>query len=242
MLNNINVKIEPCEKVGIVGRTGAGKSTLSLALFRILEPTEGKIIIDGIDISDIGLFDLRSHLAIIPQDAQAFEGTVKTNLDPFNRYSEDELKRAVEQAHLKPHLEKMLHSKPRGDDSNEEDGNVNDILDVKINENGSNLSVGQRQLLCLARALLNRSKILVLDEATASVDMETDKIIQDTIRREFKDRTILTIAHRIDTVLDSDKIIVLDQGSVREFDSPSKLLSDKTSIFYSLCEKGGYLK
>ncbi|CAI4620570.1 ADM_collapsed_G0035900.mRNA.1.CDS.1 [Saccharomyces cerevisiae] len=242
VLNNINVKIEPCEKVGIVGRTGAGKSTLSLALFRILEATEGKIIIDGIDISDIGLFDLRSHLAIIPQDAQAFEGTVKTNLDPFNRYSEDELKRAVEQAHLKPHLEKMLHSKPRGDDSNEEDGNVNDILDVKINENGSNLSVGQRQLLCLARALLNRSKILVLDEATASVDMETDKIIQDTIRREFKDRTILTIAHRIDTVLDSDKIIVLDQGSVREFDSPSKLLSDKTSIFYSLCEKGGYLK
>lgn len=242
VLNNINVKIEPCEKVGIVGRTGAGKSTLSLALFRILEPTEGKIVIDGIDISDIGLFDLRSHLAIIPQDAQAFEGTVKTNLDPFNRYSEDELKRAVEQAHLKPHLEKMLHSKPRDVDSNEEDGNVNDILDVKINENGSNLSVGQRQLLCLARALLNRSKILVLDEATASVDMETDKIIQDTIRREFKDRTILTIAHRIDTVLDSDKIIVLDQGSVREFDSPSKLLSDKTSIFYSLCEKGGYLK
>jgi ABC-type multidrug transport system fused ATPase/permease subunit len=102
--------------------------------------------------------------------------------------------------------------------------------------------VGQRQLLCLARALLNRSKILVLDEATASVDMETDKIIQDTIRREFKDRTILTIAHRIDTVLDSDKIIVLDQGSGREFDSPSKLLSDISSIFYSLCEKGGYLK
>ena len=239
VLKDINVKIEPCEKVGIVGRTGAGKSTLSLALFRILEPTEGKIIIDGINISDLGLFDLRSHLAIIPQDAQAFEGTVKTNLDPFNRYSEDELKKAVELAHLKPHLEKMLENEPS---DSEESCDIKDILDVKINENGSNLSVGQRQLLCLARALLNRSKILVLDEATASIDMETDKIIQDTIRREFKDRTILTIAHRIDTVLDSDKIIVLDEGSVKEFDSPSKLLSNKASIFYSLCEKGGYLK
>ncbi|CAI4045668.1 hypothetical protein SKDZ_12G0420 [Saccharomyces kudriavzevii ZP591] len=243
VLRDINVRIKPCEKIGIVGRTGAGKSTLSLALFRILEPTEGSIVIDDINISDLGLFDLRSHLAIIPQDAQAFEGTVRTNLDPFNRYSEGELKKAVDLAHLSPHLEKMLDNEIRGTDgAAEENGNVLDILNVKINENGTNLSVGQRQLLCLARALLNRSKILVLDEATASVDMETDKIIQDTIRREFKDRTILTIAHRIDTVLDSDKIIVLDEGTVKEFDSPSKLLSDKASIFYSLCEKGGYLK
>ncbi|CAI4047150.1 hypothetical protein SUVZ_12G0420 [Saccharomyces uvarum] len=243
VLKDINVSIQPCEKIGIVGRTGAGKSTLSLALFRILEPSEGEIIIDDVNISELGLFDLRSNLAIIPQDAQAFEGTVRTNLDPFNRYSEDELKKAIELAHLKSHLEKMLGNETENNDNNvEEHRSARDILDVKINENGSNLSVGQRQLLCLARALLSHSKILVLDEATASVDMETDKIIQDTIRREFKDRTILTIAHRIDTVLDSDKIIVLDKGNVKEFDSPSKLLSDKGSIFYSLCEKGGYLK
>lgn len=237
VLKNINIEIKPQEKVGVVGRTGAGKSTLSLALFRILEAAEGSIEIDGIDIAKIGLSDLRSHLAIIPQDAQAFEGTIRSNLDPFNRYSTEELWRSLELSHLKPHIIQMFA------DSGEEESLPQEsvMLEAKVNENGSNLSVGQRQLLCLSRALLNKSKVLVLDEATAAVDMETDKIIQQTIRNEFKDRTILTIAHRIDTVLDCDRIIVLDKGTVEEFDTPHNLLSDKQSMFYKLCEKGGYL-
>ena len=250
VLKEISADIKPQEKIGIVGRTGAGKSTLTLALFRLIEATSGSIIIDGVDISKIGLNDLRSHLAIIPQDAQAFEGTVKSNLDPFNQYSDEKIWKAIELAHLKPHIEKIAANNADGSDV-EVEGNdttvtkvytIAELLKTNIKENGSNLSVGQRQLLCLSRALLNSSKILVLDEATAAVDMETDKIIQETIRDSFADRTILTIAHRIDTVLGSDRIIVLDKGEIKEFDSPDKLLSDKNSIFYSLCEKGGYLK
>ncbi|CCK72352.1 ATP-binding cassette bilirubin transporter BPT1 KNAG_0J02730 [Huiozyma naganishii CBS 8797] len=232
VLKNISININPGEKVGIVGRTGAGKSTLTLALFRLLEPIEGTIIIDGMDISKIGISDLRSHLAIIPQDAQAFEGTVRSNLDPFNMFSDKELDTAITLSHLKPHLKKLM----------EESGSelpLNDYLELGIKESGSSLSVGQRQLLCLARALLNRSKILVLDEATASVDVETDKIIQATIRESFSDRTIITIAHRIDTVLDSDRILVLEQGEVKEFNSPASLLADKSTLFYQLCEKAG---
>ncbi|SCU77718.1 LAFA_0A03048g1_1 [Lachancea sp. 'fantastica'] len=235
VLKNLNASVLPQEKIGIVGRTGAGKSTLSLALFRILEPSEGTITIDGVDISQIGLFDLRSNLAIIPQDAQAFEGTIRSNIDPFNNYTDEEVWRALELSHLKPHIVKMAKEEAKFD----ENGN---LLDTKVSENGSNFSVGQRQLLCLSRALLNHSKILVLDEATAAVDSETDRLIQETIRAEFKDRTILTIAHRIDTVLDSDKIMVLDKGELKEFDSPANLLADKSSIFYSLCQQGGYIK
>ncbi|CEP63614.1 ATP-binding cassette bilirubin transporter BPT1 LALA0_S08e06656g [Lachancea lanzarotensis] len=235
VLKNLTANVLPQEKIGIVGRTGAGKSTLSLALFRILEPSEGTITIDGVDISQIGLFDLRSNLAIIPQDAQAFEGTIRSNIDPFNNYTDEEVWKALELSHLKPHVVKMAKEEAGFE------GNDN-LLDTKVSENGSNFSVGQRQLLCLSRALLNHSKILILDEATAAVDSETDRLIQETIRAEFKDRTILTIAHRIDTVLDSDKIMVLDKGELKEFDSPANLLADKNSIFYSLCEQGGYLK
>lgn len=237
VLKNVNIEIKPREKIGVVGRTGAGKSTLSLALFRILEAVEGSIEVDNIDIAKIGLSDLRSHLAIIPQDAQALEGTIRSNLDPFNQYSTEELWRSVELSHLKPHIIQMFAN------SSEEGSQPQEsvMLEAKVNENGSNLSVGQRQLLCLSRALLNKSKVLVLDEATAAVDMETDKIIQQTIRNEFEDRTIITIAHRIDTVLDCDRILVLDKGTVKEFDTPHNLLSDKQSMFFSLCEKGGYL-
>ncbi|SCU90307.1 LANO_0D08284g1_1 [Lachancea nothofagi CBS 11611] len=235
VLKSLSLEIKPQEKIGIVGRTGAGKSTLSLALFRILEATEGAIVIDGVDISKIGLADLRTNLAIIPQDAQAFEGTVRSNLDPFEEYEDEEIWKALELSHLKPHIVKMAAEEEEGDKK----GN---LLETKINENGSNLSVGQRQLLCLSRALLNRSKILILDEATAAVDSETDGLIQETIRAEFKDRTILTIAHRIDTVLDSDKIMVLDRGELKEFDTPSSLLANKNSIFYNLCAQGGYLQ
>ncbi|KAG0655558.1 hypothetical protein C6P45_002974 [Maudiozyma exigua] len=236
VLKDITLSIGSGEKIGIVGRTGAGKSTLTLALFRLLEATEGSIYIDGIDISSIGLQNLRSNLAIIPQDAQAFEGDVRYNLDPFNSYTDEELWHAVGLAHLQPHLVRLI----QGDDETVE-ASVANCLSFKVTENGSNLSLGQRQLLCLARALLNRSKILILDEATAAVDMETDHIIQETIRTQFKSRTILTIAHRIDTVLDNDKILVLDQGSVKEFDSPQNLLSQTDSLFYALCQKGNYM-
>jgi ABC-type multidrug transport system fused ATPase/permease subunit len=224
VLKDINLDIKPGEKVGIVGRTGAGKSTLALAIFRLIEPAGGNISIDGVNTSDLGLHDLRSNLAIIPQDSQAFEGTIRQNLDPLEVYTDEQLWRVLELAHLKGFMETLGEG-----------------LSSKLSEGGSNLSVGQRQLLCLARALLNPSKVLILDEATASVDVETDKIVQETIRKEFSDRTILTIAHRIDTVLDSDRIVVLERGHVKEFDTPAKLLENKDGLFYNLCSQGGYI-
>jgi ATP-binding cassette subfamily C (CFTR/MRP) protein 1 len=225
ILKQINLEIKPREKIGIVGRTGAGKSSLTLALFRIIEAAEGFISIDGVDTSQIGLHDLRTRLAIIPQDSQAFEGTLRDNLDPNNDHSDSELWRVLELSHLKNHVV----------------DNMEGGLDAKVKEGGSNFSVGQRQLMCLARALLTPTSILVLDEATAAVDVETDKIIQETIRTEFKNRTILTIAHRLNTILDSDKIVVLNQGEIAEFDTPAELLKRKDSLFYSLCKQGGFV-
>lgn len=224
VLKNINLDIKGKEKIGIVGRTGAGKSSLTLALFRIIEAAEGHISVDKINTDSIGLRDLRRHLSIIPQDSQAFEGTIRDNLDPEHTRDDTELWRILELSHLKPFVENMQGG-----------------LDGKVNEGGSNLSVGQRQLVCLARALLAPSKVLVLDEATAAVDVETDKVLQETIRTEFKDRTILTIAHRLNTIMDSDRIIVLDQGKVSEFDTPQNLLQNSESLFYGLCKQGGIL-
>lgn len=225
VLKDINLSIKSQEKIGIVGRTGAGKSSLTLALFRIIEAAQGCIDIDDVNTSSIGLADLRHRLSIIPQDSQAFEGTLRENLDPNSEHDDSELWRVLELSHLKSHILGL------------EGG-----LDCKVAEGGSNFSVGQRQLLCIARALLTPSRILVLDEATAAVDVETDQIIQETIRSEFKERTILTIAHRLNTIMDSDRIVVLDQGRVAEFDSPSALLSDPNSMFYSLCKRGGFLE
>lgn len=235
VLKGINLTIKPHEKIGIVGRTGAGKSSLTLALFRIIEAVEGHIDIDNVDTSKIGLEDLRHKLSIIPQDAQVFEGSIRINLDPTNSYTDEQLWKALELSHLKDHVLKMYA------DRDPEDESVTDALHVKMSEGGSNLSVGQRQLMCLARALLIPSHILVLDEATAAVDVETDKVLQETIRSEFKDRTILTIAHRLNTIMDSDRIIVLEQGEVAEFDSPENLLKQKDSLFYALCEQGGFV-
>ncbi|RLV88318.1 Multiple drug resistance-associated protein-like transporter 1 [Meyerozyma sp. JA9] len=247
VLKNISVDIAPQEKVGIVGRTGAGKSSLTLALFRIIEATEGHIEIDGVNTSELGLFDLRRHLSIIPQDSQTIEGTVRQNLDPFSQYTDTQLWRVLELAHLKDHVEQM-ETKPKGqenkdeeEDKDEEPEVVAKGLDAVVDEGGSNLSAGQKQLLCLARALLNPSTILVLDEATASVDVRTDKIIQETIRTEFKDRTILTVAHRLETIMDSDKIMVLDKGELKEFGAPQELLKNEQGIFYSLCKEGGHM-
>lgn len=239
ILKNVSFEIKGKEKIGVVGRTGAGKSSLTLALFRIIEAVEGSIFIDGVDISKLSVYDLRRHLLIIPQDSQAFEGTVRQNLDPFSQYSDEEIWKVLELAHLKDHLEEILQSvKP--DEPGQE--STSSGLLYKVSEGGSNFSAGQLQLMCLARALLNKSKIIVLDEATAAVDVQTDKIIQDTIRKHFKDRTIITIAHRLDTVMDCDRIISLDHGELKEFDSPENLLKNKDSIFYNLCEQGGYLK
>lgn len=237
VLKNIDLDVKPREKIGIVGRTGAGKSSLTLALFRIIESVDGNIDIDNVDTSKIGLEDLRHKLSIIPQDSQVFEGTIRTNLDPTEAYSEDEIWRALELSHLKDHVLKMFEE--RATEESEED--IKSALDVKLSEGGSNLSVGQRQLMCLARAILIPSHILVLDEATAAVDVETDKVLQQTIRSEFADRTILTIAHRLNTIIDSDRILVLEQGKVAEFDTPQNLLKKKDSLFYSLCKQGGVI-
>lgn len=214
VLHDISADVDAGEKIGIVGRTGAGKSSFALALFRMIEAAEGRIVIDGVEVSTIGLHDLRSNITIIPQDPVLFSGTLRFNLDPFFTYSDDQLWRALELAHLKTFASAL----PDG-------------LLYKISEAGENLSVGQRQLVALARALLRHTRVLVLDEATAAVDVATDALIQETIRTEFKECTVFTIAHRLNTIMDYDRIMVLDQGSILEFDSPDNLMSDKNSAF-----------
>ncbi|XP_061858598.1 multidrug resistance-associated protein 1 isoform X2 [Colius striatus] len=220
-LNDISFQTQSKEKVGIVGRTGAGKSTLTNCLFRVLEGCEGKIIIDGIDISTIGLHDLRGNLNIIPQDPILFSGTLQSNLDPLGKHSDLELWEVLELCDLKDFVQslpkKLLH---------------------EISEGGENLSVGQRQLVCLARALLRKTKILVLDEATASVDMETDNFVQSTIKREFYNCTILTIAHRLHTVMDSERVLVLDAGRILEYGTPHNLLQRKGAFSEMVAEAG----
>uniref|UniRef100_A0A8C1G117 Uncharacterized protein n=1 Tax=Cyprinus carpio carpio TaxID=630221 RepID=A0A8C1G117_CYPCA len=222
ILHGITCDIASTEKIGIVGRTGAGKSSLTNCLFRIIEASEGRILIDGIDISTLGLHDLRSRLTIIPQDPVLFSGTLRMNLDPFEKSSDEEIWSVLELAHLKDYVRGL----PAG-------------LQHEVSEGGENLSVGQRQLLCLARALLRKSRILILDEATAAVDLETDDLIQNTIRREFSHCTVLTIAHRLNTILDSSRVMVLDSGKIVEFDSPSVLLNNQQGHFYSMAKDAG---
>nr|AMP82923.1 ABC transporter C family member 3 [Catalpa bungei] len=205
------------KKTGIVGRTGSGKSTLIQTLFRIVEPTVGQICIDGINILSIGLHDLRSRLSIIPQDPTMFEGTVRTNLDPLEECTDEQIWEALDKCQL-------------GDEVRKKAGK----LDSAVSENGENWSVGQRQLVCLGRVLLKKSKVLVLDEATASVDTATDNLIQQTLKNHFTDSTVITIAHRITSVLASDMVLLLDNGLVKEYDSPEKLLEDKSSLFAKL--------
>ncbi|XP_071454824.1 multidrug resistance-associated protein 1 isoform X2 [Hetaerina americana] len=222
VLKGINCTVNGGEKVGIVGRTGAGKSSLTLALFRIIESAGGNILIDDLDISKMGLHALRGRLTIIPQDPVLFSGTLRMNLDPFEKHSDADIWRALQHAHLS-HFVKSLSAG----------------LQHEVSEGGENLSVGQRQLICLARALLRKTKVLILDEATAAVDLETDELIQTTIRTEFKECTILTIAHRLNTIMDSDRVIVLDKGKIVEFDSPSKLLETRSSVFYGMAKDAG---
>ena len=225
VLKGIDCEIERGEKIGIVGRTGAGKSSLTMSLFRIIEAAGGSIVIDGVNISQIGLGFLRSRLTIIPQDPVLFSGTLRFNLDPFEEHKDDALWKALGNAHLRSFVSTL----PLG-------------LQHEVSEGGSNLSVGQKQLVCLARALLRKTKILVLDEATAAVDLETDDLIQRTIRSEFSDCTVVTIAHRLNTILDNNRVMVLSQGEIVEFDTPDDLLSNEKSIFHGMAKDAGLIK
>ncbi|XP_076451201.1 multidrug resistance-associated protein 1-like [Babylonia areolata] len=222
VLKGVNINIRGGEKVGIVGRTGAGKSSLTLALFRLIEPVTGTITIDGLDAASLVLRDLRSRLTVLPQDPVLFSGSLRMNLDPFGNFSDRELWDSLRLAHLLP----FVRNQPQG-------------LEYECGEGGRNLSMGQRQLVCLARGLLRKTRILVLDEPTAAVDPETDLLIQGTIRRDFGDCTTLTIAHRLNTIMDYDRVLVMDGGRVKEFDKPSILLQNEDSTFFHLAQDAG---
>ncbi|KAJ4924429.1 hypothetical protein JOQ06_000669 [Pogonophryne albipinna] len=221
VLKDISFTFKPNEKVGIVGRTGAGKSSLVSALFRLAEP-QGKIYIDGVLTSEIGLHDLRTKMSIIPQDPVLFTGSMRKNLDPFGQHSDEDLWRALEEVQLKSVVEELPGK-----------------LETVLAESGSNFSVGQRQLVCLARAVLRQSRILVIDEATANVDPGTDELIQKTIRDKFRECTVLTIAHRLNTIIDSDRIMVLDSGTIQELDRPFNLLQNKDGALYKMVQQMG---
>ena len=220
VLSNLNFLIEPNKKIGICGRTGSGKSTITLCLFRILESISGKILIDDIDISKIGLDKLRSSLTIIPQDPCLFQGTLKYNIDPLNQYSNEEILKVFQ----KISFDYIINKNPKG-------------FNMEVAEGGTNLSVGEKQLICIARAILRKTKIIIMDEATANIDYETEEIIQKAIGEIMNDSTIITIAHRIKTIIKYDKILVLDKGVLMDFDSPEELLKKKEGIFYELYNK-----
>ncbi|KAF8946123.1 Multidrug resistance-associated protein 1 [Haplosporangium gracile] len=222
VLKDVSFTINPKEKIGIVGRTGSGKSTLLVGLLRIVEATGGAILVDGIDISKIGLKNLRTKVGIIPQEPVLFVGTIRTNLDPFGQYEDNAIWRALDAVHLGDKVKEMPLK-----------------LDSPVIEHGKNFSLGQRQLICIARSLVIGSKIIVLDEATASIDMVTDRLLQETIKKSFADCTVLTIAHRLNTIIESDKVLVMDGGVVAEFGEPHKLLQDPNGIFAELVSHAG---
>jgi ABC-type multidrug transport system fused ATPase/permease subunit len=245
VLKGLNFEVKARERIGVVGRTGAGKSSLTLALFRFLEARQGKVYVDGVDISRIKLEDLRGRLAIIPQDPVLFSGTIRTNLDPFDDRADNELTDALHRVHLvgtsgvatpEASLEASGSTTPTP-----AVGNINTFksLTSPISEGGQNLSQGQRQLLCLARAIVARPKIMVLDEATSAVDKGTDALIQRSIREEFGESTLIVIAHRLSTIADFDRILVLDDGRVVEYDSPKNLIGKVDGIFKGMVESSG---
>lgn len=222
VLKGVNLKIKGSEKVGVVGRTGSGKSSMMIALLRMVELAGGHIRVDGIDLRSLGLDDVRSRITIIPQDPVMFSGTIRFNLDPFSQFADMELWEALEKSHMK----QFVSSFPEG-------------LDAPISEYGENLSAGQRQVICLTRALLRRSKILILDEASSSLDMETDRLIQQTIRLHLKHATILTIAHRLFTLADYDRVVVMQDGLIGEVGTPADLLLRDSGLFRRMVESMG---
>ncbi|XP_065162760.1 probable multidrug resistance-associated protein lethal(2)03659 [Atheta coriaria] len=217
VLKNLNLEIPAGFKVGIVGRTGAGKSSMIAAVFR-LAPIEGTVVIDDVDTKNIGLNDLRSNISIIPQEPVLFSTTVRHNLDPFDRCNDETLWKALEDVELKDAVQK---------------------LEQEVSESGSNFSAGQRQLICLARAIIRKNKVIIMDEATANVDHQTDALIQKTIRHNFQDCTVLTIAHRLNTIMDSDRVVVMDHGEIVEYAHPYELLQNKDGVFYAMLQQTG---
>jgi ABC-type multidrug transport system fused ATPase/permease subunit len=212
-LSNVSFQITSGMRVGIIGRTGSGKSTLILSLMRLLEPSEGYIEIDGVNLSSLALEDLRNSLVVVPQEPVLFSGSLRESLDPFRACSDEEIHGVLQRVELWP----LFCSLP-------------ERLDTSVQEGGFNFSSGQRQLICLARALLRKSRVIILDEATASIDVQTDYAIQRAIRQEFRDSTVLVIAHRLGTVLDSDLILTLQDGNLAEAGAPAELLATPGSI------------
>ena len=215
VLKGVSAQMEDKEKIGVVGRTGSGKSTMMAGLFRIEEPAGGKIFVDGIDTTTIPLKTLRSRMCILPQEATMFSGTIRSNLDPFGEKSDEEMKRVLEMV------------------------NCDKGLDYEVTENGENFSLGERQMICMARALLKGAKILIMDEATASIDIQTDIMIQEMVRKNFSECTTLTIAHRLHSIMDSNRVMVFDDGHLMEYDTPLNLIDQETTIFNSLVQQSG---
>ncbi|KAF9202770.1 Multidrug resistance-associated protein 4 [Haplosporangium sp. Z 27] len=223
VLKKVSFVVRPGEKIGVVGKMGSGKTTLLISLLRMVEVAEGTILIDDVDIQDIGLQDLRSKIAIIPQEPVLFVGTIRSNLDPFHRRTDQEIWAALDAVHLSENIKQNMPLK----------------LETPIIENGRNFSLGQRQLFCIARAILFQSRILVLDEATSAVDLQTDLLIQETIKKNFSDCTVLMIAHRLNTIIECDKILVMEDGRVVEFEHSTKLIDNKDGYFYNLVNQSG---
>jgi ABC-type multidrug transport system fused ATPase/permease subunit len=243
VLKGLTFSVNRNERIGVVGRTGAGKSSLTLALFRFLEARSGSIHVDGLDISKIKLHDLRSRLAIIPQDPVLFSGTIRSNLDPFDHHTDAELRDCLERVHLVTNAASSAAASgsatPIGSVTPK---NTNPFADLSspVSEGGLNLSQGQRQLLCLARAIVSRPRVMVLDEATSAVDMHTDALIQRSIREEFTDATLIVIAHRLSTIADFDRVLVLSDGRVAEFGTPRELWEmGEGGMFRAMCEESG---
>ncbi|KAG0021359.1 Multidrug resistance-associated protein 4 [Entomortierella chlamydospora] len=223
VLKKVSFVVQPGEKIGVVGKMGSGKTTLLISLLRVVEAAEGKILIDDVDIREIGLQDLRSKIAIIPQEPVLFVGTIRSNLDPFHRRTDQDIWAALDAVHLSENIKQNMPLK----------------LETPIIENGRNFSLGQRQLFCIARAILFQSRILVLDEATSAVDLQTDLLIQETIKKNFANCTVLMIAHRLNTIIECDKILVMEDGRVVEFDHASKLIENKEGYFHNLVSQSG---